>query len=211
TARGLSRPAGLHNDEFCAPECLHYARENSSSVFLFYLDARQAFDRFCHEGRFHKLLALNNDPLAPSVDNNTLAAFRDMYRNTKSRVRYQRLHSCELPVLQGTRQGGKSSPLLYLVYIDGLITELMNSKNGVCLYDLNLCAPTHAATDDDVTGECTQTTHFHELPEATISAHDDGGHEEVGGSGRDRVQARTGASPLGVGALVRPTTTDRRT
>ncbi|KAH3805342.1 hypothetical protein DPMN_133643 [Dreissena polymorpha] len=28
----------------------------------------------------------------------------------------------------------------------------------------------HAATDNDVTGECTQTTHFHELPEATISA-----------------------------------------
>ncbi|KAH3805763.1 hypothetical protein DPMN_134070 [Dreissena polymorpha] len=78
------------------------------------------------------------------VDNNTLAAFRDMYRNTTGRVRYQFCTKCELPVLQGTRQGGKSSPLLYIVYIDGLITELLNSKNCVCLYDLNLCAPTVA-------------------------------------------------------------------
>ncbi|KAH3794438.1 hypothetical protein DPMN_147971 [Dreissena polymorpha] len=67
-----------------------------------------------------------------------------MYRKTKSRIRYHGLHSCELPVPQGTRQGGKSSPLLYLVCIDGIITELMNSKNNVCLFDLNLCAPTVA-------------------------------------------------------------------
>ncbi|KAH3846824.1 hypothetical protein DPMN_089131 [Dreissena polymorpha] len=67
-----------------------------------------------------------------------------MYRNTKSRVLYQGLHSCELPVLQSTRHGGKSSPLLNLVCIDGLIKEFMNSKNDVCLYDLNVCAPTVA-------------------------------------------------------------------
>ncbi|KAH3844133.1 hypothetical protein DPMN_086386 [Dreissena polymorpha] len=67
-----------------------------------------------------------------------------MYGNTKSRVCYQGLHSCEIPVLQSTQQGGKSSPLMYLVYFDGLITELMNSKNGVCLYDLNVCALTVA-------------------------------------------------------------------
>ena len=141
---GFQDQLGCIMTSFALRECLHYTPENSSSVYLCYLDARQAFDRVWHEGLFHKLLSFNNDPLASSVDNNTLAAFKDMYRNTKSRVRYQGLHSCEVPVLHGTRQGGKSSPLLYLVYIDGLITELMNSKNGVCLYDLNVCAPTVA-------------------------------------------------------------------
>ncbi|KAH3784864.1 hypothetical protein DPMN_162936 [Dreissena polymorpha] len=91
---GFQDQLGCILTSFALRECLHYARENSSSVFLCYLDARQAFDRVWHEGLFHKLLALNNDPLAPLVDNNTLAAFRDMYRNTKSRVRYQGLHSC---------------------------------------------------------------------------------------------------------------------
>ena len=45
---------------------------------------------------------------------------------------------------QGTRQGGVSSPMLYLVYIDGLLKELQNSKLGFCIYDYNYASPTVA-------------------------------------------------------------------
>jgi len=37
-----------------------------------------------------------------------------------------------------TRQGSKSSPLLYLLYINGLIKELEASKLGMCMYGLNM-------------------------------------------------------------------------
>ncbi|XP_052799264.1 uncharacterized protein LOC128230877 [Mya arenaria] len=80
----------------------------------------------------------------PTIDANTLLAIREMYEGAKSRVRYRGLFSEELPVVQGTRQGGKSSPILYLIYINDLINELQKSNNGLCLYYINMSAPTFA-------------------------------------------------------------------
>ena len=71
----------------------------------------------------------------PVIYANTLLAFCD---NATSRVRHQGLLSEPLPVRQGTRQRGKSSPLLYFVYANGLIEELDNNGNGTCLYDINI-------------------------------------------------------------------------
>ena len=106
----------------------------------------QASDRVWHDGLFYKLSSLTSgdDAHTPAIDANSLVAFRNMYQNVISRMRYQGLLSGPLPVRQGTRQGGKSSPLFYLVYINGLISELEESGNGVCLYDINMSAPTVA-------------------------------------------------------------------
>ena len=35
---------------------------------------------------------------------------------------------------QGTRQGGKTSPMLYLIYINELINTLEGSGYGLCMY-----------------------------------------------------------------------------
>ncbi|KAH3879438.1 hypothetical protein DPMN_005787 [Dreissena polymorpha] len=74
----------------------------------------------------------------------TPLAIREMYRNSTSRVRHRGLISEPLPIGQGTRQGGKSSPLLYLIYINGLIEKLEESSNGLCIYDINMASPTVA-------------------------------------------------------------------
>ena len=131
---------------FSLRECLNYSRKNSSPVYMCFLDTRQAFDKVWHDGLFYKLSSLTSgdDAHTPAIDANSLVAFRDMYQNVTSRVRYQGLLSGLLPVRQGTRQGGKSSPLFYLVFINGLISELKESGNGVCLYDINMSAPTVA-------------------------------------------------------------------
>ncbi|KAH3785253.1 hypothetical protein DPMN_163338 [Dreissena polymorpha] len=55
---------------------------------------------------------------------NSLMAVRDIHLIVTSRVRYQGLPSGALPVRQVTRQGVKSSTLFYLLYINGLISEL---------------------------------------------------------------------------------------
>ena len=142
---GFQDGLGCIMTSFCLRECLYYAKELGSRVYICFLDARQAFDRVWHDGLFYKLLTTSGtDAHNPAIDANTLLAFRDMYRNATSRVRHQGLLSEPLPVRQGTRQGGKSSPLLYLVYVNGLIEELESSGNGTCLYDINMAAPTVA-------------------------------------------------------------------
>ncbi|KAH3864103.1 hypothetical protein DPMN_027117 [Dreissena polymorpha] len=75
-----------------------------------FLDARQAFYRVWHDGLFYKLSSLTSGDNAhtPAIDVNSLVAFRNMYQNVTSRVRYQGLLSGPHPVRQGSRQGGKS-------------------------------------------------------------------------------------------------------
>ncbi|KAH3699470.1 hypothetical protein DPMN_074426 [Dreissena polymorpha] len=110
---------------FSLRECLYYAKELGSSVYLCFLDAPHAFDREWHDGVFHKLLSISGvyDPDSV-IDTNTILALRELYRNSTSRVHHRGLISEPLPVGQGTRQRGKSLPLLYLIYINGLIEEL---------------------------------------------------------------------------------------
>ena len=73
------------------------------------------------------------------VDSTTLLSIREIYTNSRSRVKTQGSFSGEFPVLQGTRQGGKRSPLMYLVFINGLIEELEVSAFGFCMYGKQIC------------------------------------------------------------------------
>ncbi|KAH3721325.1 hypothetical protein DPMN_064246 [Dreissena polymorpha] len=64
--------------------------------------------------------------------------------NAKSYVLTHGRRSHEFPVLQGTRQGSKSSPLMYLVFINGLIKQLEDSGLGMCIYNMSICSQTIA-------------------------------------------------------------------
>jgi hypothetical protein len=67
-----------------------------------------------------------------------------MYTNMLSCVKYQGKFSEWFRVLQGTRQGGKTSPMLYLLYINGLIDELEKSGFGICVCNVRVSSPTVA-------------------------------------------------------------------
>ncbi|KAH3773594.1 hypothetical protein DPMN_174956 [Dreissena polymorpha] len=84
---------------FGLPECLYYAKELESSVYLCFLHTRQTFDRVWHDGLFPKLLSISGvyDP-DPVIDTKTLLALLEMYRNSTSRVRHRGLISESLPV-----------------------------------------------------------------------------------------------------------------
>lgn len=86
---------------------------------------------------FYKLIQYN-------VYSTTLFSLCAMYRNSHSQVRCQGLLSSSFPVLQGTKQAGKTSPLIYLVYINGLIEELEASGQGLCVFNRYVCSPTVA-------------------------------------------------------------------
>ena len=122
---------------FALKESILFGAENGSKVFACFLDAKQAFDRVWHNGLFSKLFDAG-------VDIQVFKAFISMYSGLKSQVKFRGRNSEWFPVLQGTRQGGVSSPKLYLLYIDGLIKELELSGLGFCIYGTCFACPTVA-------------------------------------------------------------------
>ena len=94
------------------------------TTYVALLDAEKAFDKVWHDGLFHKLDKTNIDP-----SHNAL--LRSFYNNLESQVFWDGKTSESIPILQGVRQGGVLSPLLYNVFIDGLI-KLLKEKNLGC-------------------------------------------------------------------------------
>ena len=124
---GFQRNLGCIMTSFILKESITYNREYNSKVHVCFLDARQAFDRVWHTGLFVKL----NDC---SLPDNVYLSLYDLYRNRKSCVRLSGQNSDWLNIDQGTPQGSRSSPTLYLLYINELIEAIEASGHGLCVY-----------------------------------------------------------------------------
>ena len=103
-------------------ECIQFAREQDSKVYGCFLDCKHAFNRVWNDGLFYKLSHYLKAPV--------LSCVLAMYKDSCSKIRYNERFSEPVSVLQGTRQGGISSPTFYLLYINDLIQELENSCYG---------------------------------------------------------------------------------
>jgi len=134
---GFQRNLSCLMTSFSLKESIYMSQEYGSKLFVCFLDAKQAFDRVWHDGLFSKLYDTNIDPII-------YKAFVSMYKDIESRVRFRGYLSDWFPVLRGTRQGGVSSPKLYLLYIDGLLREIEASGLGFCIFNCNFASPTVA-------------------------------------------------------------------
>ena len=67
-----------------------------------------------------------------------------MYTNLKSCIKYRQTYSDWVDILQGTPQGSRSSPLLYLLYINNLLQQLEDSGLGICIYNQSIFRPSVA-------------------------------------------------------------------
>ena len=104
-------------------ETISYFVNKGSNVYGLVLDATKAFDRINYCKLFRILLKRNINPLICRL-------LLNMYTNQKLRVKWANEFSSEFSVSNGVKQGGVISPLLYCVYIDGLISELLASEVG---------------------------------------------------------------------------------
>ena len=102
------------------------SRKRTTYVAL--LDAEKAFDTVWHEGLFHKLDETDIDPAHSAL-------LKSLYENLESQVFWKGKASETIPILQGVRQGGVLSPLLYNVFIDGLIKSLKEKNLGCHLFN----------------------------------------------------------------------------
>ena len=96
---------------------------NGSNVFGRFLDASKAFDRVSHLKLFSELLEKN---LPPTI----IRLLFSCYRDQKSSVLWNKTLSENFSVSNGVRQGGVLSPILFIVYIDELLTRLESQAVG---------------------------------------------------------------------------------
>jgi hypothetical protein len=129
-----------------ASETIHYYKNCKSDVFACLLDCSKAFDKIRYDILFTKLMEKGLSPLI-------LRTIVFSYIHSSVRVKWNGVFSESFDVVNGVRQGAILSPLLFNVYIDELVSNLKNSRNGCwvgsqyygCLVyadDIMLLAPT---------------------------------------------------------------------
>ena len=101
----------------------HYIN-NGSEVHGCFLDASKAFDRVDHGIPFHKL---EKRGLPAPI----LCFLMSWYRLQEMKIQWgSNCHSVPFNVSNGVRQGSVLSPMLFAVYLDGLLEELCVSGVG---------------------------------------------------------------------------------
>ena len=110
-------------------ETISYYTTNQSSVFCSFLDASKAFDRV----RYCKMFRLLMRRGLPACIVRILIV---LYTSSQVRVSWAGLYSDYFSVLNGVKQGGVISPVLFCIYLDDLLLRLAASGVG-CFIGLN--------------------------------------------------------------------------
>ena len=106
---------------------------NSSTVYCTLLDATKAFDRVEYCWLFRLLLDRGLPPVVVRL-------LVNLYTNHVTRIAWNGIWSSSFEVLNGVKQGEVLSPILFCVYIDGLLSRLNVLVLGVILgYILSVC------------------------------------------------------------------------
>ncbi len=104
-------------------ETISYYVHNGSNINSLMLDASKAFDNVNYCKLFRILLDKKVCPLYCRL-------LLNMYLNQKHRVRWNSTHSQYFNVSNGVKQEGVISPILFHIYMGGLLNELANSGVG---------------------------------------------------------------------------------
>ena len=128
---GFQKNFGCLMTSFMLRELVFHAKENSSKLYVCFLDVKKAFDCVWHDGLFYKLYR-------SGINKRIFKVFQNLFTGMKSCVKCQNCKSGWFSVLRGTGQGRVISPPFYLVFINDLMYELENSKLGMCYYHIML-------------------------------------------------------------------------
>jgi len=159
---------------FVMQEIIDYYTRNGSSVYLIMLDASRAFDRVHYVKLFNLLISRGMCPMYCRI-------LAHMYTHQTLRVKWNGVFSETFGVLNGVKQGGVLSPILFCIYIDELFVRLKCSQIGCYIGnmyagaigyadDVSLLAPSYAAAKL-MLKECEQfASDFHVMFNASKSA-----------------------------------------
>ena len=134
---GFRANIGCNMTSLMVKESISYAKENHSKLFVCYLDIQKEFDRMWHDGLFVKLYDL-------CIRSKLLGIIIDLYTDMRSCVLFKGHKSAWFKILQGSRQGGVISPLMFLCFNDDLLEQLVKCHVGFKMFNMNVCCPTVA-------------------------------------------------------------------
>ena len=120
------------------------AKESKKMLLLATLDARKAFDTVSHPSLLRKIYLTG-------ADVELVAMMDQFYQGMTTKVRWGDKISRDINILQGTRQGGVLSPVLYKTYLNDVLQNLEYQGIGATVGDLYIGSPTVA---DDVALLC---------------------------------------------------------
>ena len=115
-----------HSTTMCTSvikEVIAHYNSRGSNVYACLLDASKAFDRLNHGKLFNLLLERD----LPAV---VLRFLIDSYTRQLTYIKWNSAKSSAIPMLNGVKQGGVLSPVLFCIYMDELIGRLKKSGLG---------------------------------------------------------------------------------
>ena len=98
---------------------------------MFFLDLVKAFDKVSREYLFRKLYQIG-------VSGKMLTVIQDMYTGNKASVLVDNCLTREFEINLGVLQRSKLGSLLFLVFINDLLTDLQNSGFGAKIVNLSI-------------------------------------------------------------------------
>ena len=116
------------------------ATSSNRQVVATFLDAEKACDVVWQGGLLRKLALLN-------IPADIWKAVSQWYCNISASVEWNEEVSEEFAIRQGVRQGGRSSPLLYKIFLNDMLLELEKKGAGLSIGSISVACPTVA---DDV-------------------------------------------------------------
>ena len=123
---GFKQNHATDHSVFIFKEVVDYYTQNSSPVYVCFLDASKAFDRVNHWFLFDKLMKKN-------VPKFVLRLMTTWYSTQKFYVRWGTSLSDSFTVSNGVRQGGILSPILFNMFVNDLSLRLNDSGVGCCM------------------------------------------------------------------------------
>ena len=136
---GFKEKSSTTQCTFLVNETISYYVNNGTPVYALLLDASKAFDRVNYILLFKKLIKKGMCPLVVRL-------LLNMYTRQQLQVRWNTNVSAPFTVTNGVRQGGVMSPLLFGIYVDGLLERLEKSGIG-CNVGTKYCGAIGYADD----------------------------------------------------------------
>lgn len=115
-----------HSTTMCSlalKDVVHYYWNRNSNVHCALIDASKAFDRVRYDRLFELLYSRGLPPIMIRI-------LLDMYQRQMSRAAWDGEYDQYFTCVNGVRQGGVISPLMFTVYVDELISKLKSSGIG---------------------------------------------------------------------------------